>query len=34
MSADPAPYIAAAWGLSFLLLGALTAHAMLSGRKR
>ena len=33
MSADPAPYIAAAWLLSLIVLGALTAHAMLSGRR-
>ena len=34
MSADPIPFVAAAWALSALVLGALTAHAMLSGRRR
>jgi hypothetical protein len=29
---DPAPFIAAAWLLSFFALGGLTLHAILSGR--
>lgn len=33
MSADPTPYIAAAWLLSFALLGALTAHAIWAARQ-
>ena len=34
MTADPAPYVAAAWLLSALVLGGLTLHAALSGRRR
>ena len=33
MSADPAPYVAAAWLLSFAVLGAVTAHALWEARR-
>lgn len=33
MSADPTPYIAAAWLLSFLTLGGLTLHAIGGARR-
>lgn len=33
MSADPGPYIAAAWVLSALVLGAVVLHAVLSARR-
>ena len=33
MSADPGPYILAAWLLSAAVLGALTVHAVLKARR-
>ena len=33
MNADPTPYIAAAWLLSFLTLGGLTLHAVTDARR-
>ena len=33
MSADPVPYVAAAWLLSLAVLGALTTHAIIAARR-